>query len=153
MRHLILTAGILAALLLGPALADARVTVETMAPEEFDRLITAAEGRRVMAVMTHWCVPCREELPLLVKLYRQYRDQGLVLLGISLDTDVTLMQPITDKARVNFPVYCVGEDPVQKYNITAVPLMFFVKDGRITERLVGQQPVKVLEEKIRKFLE
>jgi thiol-disulfide isomerase/thioredoxin len=153
MKHLFFTAWIMGALLFGPTLAGARVTVETMAPEELDRLISAAKGRRVMAVMTHWCVPCREELPQLVKLYRQYRDQGFVLLGISLDTDVSLMQPITDKARVNFPVYCVGEDPVQKYNITAVPLMFFVKDGQITERLVGQQPVKVLEEKIRKFLE
>jgi peroxiredoxin len=33
-----------------------------------------------------WCPPCREEMPELSKLHEQYRDQNLVVIGISTET-------------------------------------------------------------------
>lgn len=32
-----------------------------------------------------WCPPCRAAIPHLVELHKKYRDQGLVIIGISLD--------------------------------------------------------------------
>jgi len=32
-----------------------------------------------------WCVPCRTEIPLLARYYRQHLSQGLVVIGISVD--------------------------------------------------------------------
>lgn len=32
-----------------------------------------------------WCGPCRVEMPALDKFYRAFRDQGLVLIGVSVD--------------------------------------------------------------------
>jgi len=32
-----------------------------------------------------WCPPCRASIPHLVELYKKYHDQGLVVVGISLD--------------------------------------------------------------------
>jgi len=34
-----------------------------------------------------WCKPCREEMPQMVKLYADYKDRGLGIVGISLDND------------------------------------------------------------------
>ena len=36
-------------------------------------------------VWATWCVPCREEMPVLDRFYRQHRDRGLRLLGLSAD--------------------------------------------------------------------
>lgn len=34
-----------------------------------------------------WCGPCRQEMPSLVNLYGSYKDKGLGIVGISLDTE------------------------------------------------------------------
>ena len=32
-----------------------------------------------------WCPPCREEMPSMERLYRNYKDKGLVMLAINVD--------------------------------------------------------------------
>src|SRR6516164_5403266 len=32
-----------------------------------------------------WCPPCRQEIPGFVDLQRKYQDEGLVIIGVSLD--------------------------------------------------------------------
>ena len=32
-----------------------------------------------------WCGPCKEEIPSFVELYEQYKDKGLVIVGVSID--------------------------------------------------------------------
>jgi thiol-disulfide isomerase/thioredoxin len=44
------------------------------------------KGKYVMLdFWASWCTPCRAENPNVVKLYKQYKDRGLNILGISLD--------------------------------------------------------------------
>src|SRR5262245_9701290 len=40
-----------------------------------------------------WCKPCRVEIPTLSALYRDYKDQGFVVLGISVDSEVAAVKP------------------------------------------------------------
>src|SRR5687767_204489 len=40
-----------------------------------------------------WCKPCRVEIPSLIALYRDYKDQGFVVLGVSVDSEVPLIKP------------------------------------------------------------
>ena len=59
-----------------------------------------------------WCPPCREEIPLLVKLQAQYAARGLQIIGIATDernvqTVRTFMKPML----VNYPVL-MGTDQV-----------------------------------------
>lgn len=34
-----------------------------------------------------WCVPCRQENPMVVQIYNYYKSRGLEIVGVSLDTD------------------------------------------------------------------
>ena len=34
-----------------------------------------------------WCAPCMQEMPHMVQLYRQYKEKGLGMIGVSLDKD------------------------------------------------------------------
>jgi thiol-disulfide isomerase/thioredoxin len=61
----------------------------------------------LLSFFASWCEPCRRELPLLVQLDRTYRDQGLRVLAIDIDTDdagIEAARKLTAAAKVAFPV-------------------------------------------------
>ena len=51
-----------------------------------------------------WCAPCKEELPVLQKLYKKYGAQGLVIVGISVDKDAANLPAFLKKLGVTFPI-------------------------------------------------
>ncbi len=50
-----------------------------------------------------WCAPCKEELPRLEKLYRKYKDKGLVVLGVSVDRDASKLRRFVRELGLTFP--------------------------------------------------
>lgn len=51
-----------------------------------------------------WCAPCKEELPVLEKLYKKYGSKGLVVVGVSVDKDASNIKGFLKKVGVTFPV-------------------------------------------------
>jgi thiol-disulfide isomerase/thioredoxin len=133
--------------------AGAGVTIQKISESALDELIKADHNKFLITFMAAWCGPCIDELPVLNKLYQKYKTQGLKLIGISIDMEgPQALQPIVDKLKVGFPVYWYGKSAVQKFSLFAIPMIFFVKDGRIVEKLPGRRSEKALNKKIREFL-
>jgi thiol-disulfide isomerase/thioredoxin len=109
--------------------------------------------RLVLVPMAAWCLPCREELPALNRMYEKYRGKGLEMVGISVDMgDASAMVPILAKTKVSFPFYWGGERAIRDYNISAIPMLLFVKEGRMVDRVVGKRSEECLDQMIREFL-
>jgi peroxiredoxin len=75
-----------------------------------------------------WCEPCREEMPSMERLHRAYKDRGLVVLAISLDSQgASVVNPFVKKFALTFPV---GLDPKmavrESYGVWAVPSTFII---------------------------
>ena len=51
-----------------------------------------------------WCVPCREEMPAMERLYQKYRNQGFVILGINLQDNKKNAVAFVKELRITFPV-------------------------------------------------
>jgi len=131
------------------AQSGSRILVKKIGPHELDKLMKSRESRSLVVAMASWCGPCRDELPFLIKLYSKYNDKGLKIIGISLDVDGTeAMQKIADRAKVNFPIYWVGEEAAEKYDIYAIPMLYLIKNGKVIEKIPGQQSEALLEKKI-----
>ena len=87
-----------------------------------------------------WCVPCREEMPAMERLYRRYRDQGLVVLALSVDVHgEAAITPFVKELGLTFPV---GLDPNMRiaslYGIRALPSTFLLdRQGRIVGSAIG----------------
>jgi thiol-disulfide isomerase/thioredoxin len=131
-----------------PAWAEPRIKVQPIDTTGVTNIVKQSEGAAIV-VLAAWCFPCRQELPSLVKLYDKYKSQGLKMYGISVDLGgPSMIQPLLDKACVNFPVYWANEQVVRNLNIRGIPLLFLVKDGEIIQEVMGRQSEASLEKKI-----
>ncbi len=133
--------------------AGTAVTVQPIAEAALDELIRNTDNTLIVSFMAAWCGPCIDELPALNNLYRKYKDQGLNLIGISIDLEgAAAMQPAINKLKIEFPVYWYGDKAIQKFKLTAIPLLLIIKQGEIVERLPGQRPEEHLDKKIQEIL-
>jgi peroxiredoxin len=64
-------------------------------------------GRPVLInYWTTWCVPCKQELPILEKLHREYQQKGIVFISVNaIDQDsVDKLQAMVSELGISFPV-------------------------------------------------
>ena len=82
-----------------------------------------------------WCPPCRKEMPDLQQLSTEFRDRGLVVIGIS-DEPATKVQPfVTQHAYTYTMLLDPGRSVNDLYKIDGIPKTFlYDRHGR----LVGQ---------------
>jgi thiol-disulfide isomerase/thioredoxin len=81
----------------------------------------------VVNMWATWCVPCREEMPALDAYYRQHRDQGFVLIALSMDDpkDDAKVREVTQS--YSFPVGLAHDADMNGYGrIWRLPLTFVV---------------------------
>ena len=137
-----------------PVKATAASNVRKIEESALDAKIGDKENRLVMVFMAAWCAPCIDELPTLNKLNKKFKNQGLDIIGISIDLDgPDAMQPVVSALKIDFPVYWYGEKAVEKFALFAIPMMFLVKKGEVVERIHGRRPDSYLDQKFRNFLE
>jgi thiol-disulfide isomerase/thioredoxin len=58
-----------------------------------------------------WCAPCREEIPVFVRLQDKFRDRGLQFVGIAIDHP-DKVRPYAAELGMNFPVLIGGVDAI-----------------------------------------
>ncbi|MFO7785014.1 MAG: TlpA disulfide reductase family protein [Desulfatiglandales bacterium] len=119
------------------------------------------EGKVVLVdFWAMWCPPCRKSIPELVSLQEQYREEGLVIIGISLDdpkkADDRSLIDFKKLHRINYPVlrgadvFRVVEDYFVDEKL-GIPTLFVIdRKGVIVDRHVGFFP-GVLEDSLLSF--
>lgn len=120
-----------------------------------DVRLTEFKGRVVVVEFwATWCPPCRESIPGMVKLYQAYRDKGLVVLGVSLDTSgVDAVRSFSEKNGINYPVLQGNDDIAAKYMVRGIPTLVLVnKEGLIARQYLGGADEDVLEKDVRALL-
>ena len=133
--------------------AESGVVVKPIDEATLGKLILADDNRLVLSFMAAWCGPCIDELPALNKLHKKYKDRGFQIIGISIDLEgPEAMQPIVKKLKIEFPIYWCGEKAIDKFKLNAIPMLLFIRQGEMIERLDGNRPEEFLDRKIREFL-
>jgi peroxiredoxin len=79
-----------------------------------------------------WCTPCTIEMPTLEALWREYRDRGLVVVGVSVDRGAprALIDPYVRNLGLTFPILL---DPdtrtADAWRVRGLPATFVVRPG------------------------
>ncbi len=104
-----------------------------------------------------WCAPCKEEIPDLQKLYDDWKDDGLTVVGISIDADREDAQKFAESHHVTYPMFWDGDNgPVNRAfgNIIVLPTTFiFDRSGRQVKKIVGPRTYDEFLEILRPLLE
>jgi cytochrome c biogenesis protein CcmG/thiol:disulfide interchange protein DsbE len=113
-------------------------------------------GRAVVVnFWASWCIPCREEFPMLRRAHRRYRDDGLVIVGVDFRDIPSDARAFARRERATWDLV-TDEDRATAvaYGVRAIPQTFFITpDGRISQRYFQAPPSDaVLDTEIRRIL-
>ena len=101
-----------------------------------------------------WCPPCREEAPYLEQTWRNYKDKGVVLIGVDyLDTETEALEYIKEFEITYFNGPDLRTRISQAYNLQGVPETFYVaKNGELRGIKIGPLIPPELDQKIEELL-
>lgn len=103
-----------------------------------------------------WCGPCKAEMPWLIELSKKYQEEGLVVLGISMDSDGwTTVKPFIEKMGVSYPILKGTKRVAYLYgDVDALPVAFFVdRQQKVAAIHLGALSRKQFEQTVRSLLE
>ena len=94
----------------------------------------------VLDFWASWCKPCRASFPWVREFYKEYKDKGVEIIGMSIDSNRASWEKALDEEQLPWPQvidetvkgsYRVGE----LYHVLAVPMFVVVdKEGKIVVR-------------------
>lgn len=122
--------------LTGKAAADFKLSA--LDGKEFS--LSALRGKVVLIdFWATWCAPCRKDMPALEKIYVDFRDRGLVMIGMNVGEGQDTVSKFLQQTKLSYPIILAGDvNVLESYSVTAFPTLVLVdRDGKIALYHVG----------------
>jgi thiol-disulfide isomerase/thioredoxin len=130
----------------------------------YQQLLAKYRGKPlVVNFWATWCEPCRDEYPLIVDLAKEFKPQGISVLGIDMDDDsdmnlvrrfIARNQPpfpnYRQKPGINLDAFYDGVNP--QWRGTMPQTIFYGRDGNIVGFFLGTRPRAAFEQAFRATL-
>lgn len=86
-----------------------------------------------------WCIPCREEIPILNSMQHELEARGLKIVGASLEDSAAGVQTYQKEvAKFEYQVLVGGDEAKAKFGGTPLPTTYLIdRDGRIRQKIIG----------------
>jgi len=147
----------------GLALPAQAPVLQALSEKTYAQVVASHKGNVLLVdFWATWCAPCREEMPQLVRLGRDYRAKGLRLVTVSCDEPEDRPKAAQFLAREGAPepayLKQVEEDEafinsVDKKWSGALPALFlYDREGRLARSFIGETEISVLEKTLRDLL-
>lgn len=100
-----------------------------------------------------FCTPCKTEMPWLNEFQKQYKDQGLVVLGISTFDDEAAIRKFIKPMAVEYTMAAGGSEIEDLYPAGGMPYTIYIdRNGRIVDKVTGLKKREVIEDEIKRIL-
>jgi cytochrome c biogenesis protein CcmG/thiol:disulfide interchange protein DsbE len=97
-----------------------------------------------------WCIECRQEHNALAGAWQRYRDQGVVMVGISFQDSVASSRAFAHGLKMDWPLLSDSDSRTAlAFGVYGAPETFFIsRDGRVMKRWTGPITYEVLTDEI-----
>lgn len=93
----------------------------------------------VLDFWASWCVPCRRSFPWMNEMHEKYGDDGLVIIGVNMDTQESDAASFLDEYPAKFQImHDPSGDLARTYGVIAMPSSYiFDRNGEQVKRHLG----------------
>jgi thiol-disulfide isomerase/thioredoxin len=92
-----------------------------------------------------WCGPCRQSIPELALLYNKYKNNGLEVIGVSVDEKETqpMIPTLKQEFGITYPIVLLDQVPGmdKQFTYTYLPTLYIIdKRGNVRHKVEGYDP-------------
>lgn len=93
----------------------------------------------VLNFWASWCPACREEMPSMERLYNEYKNKGLVIVGIDFMERPGVVEKYLKKTGLTFPILLDKYGKVaDQFNAKLIPTTYIIdKKGKAIGKVIG----------------
>jgi cytochrome c biogenesis protein CcmG/thiol:disulfide interchange protein DsbE len=113
-------------------------------------------GRWVLVnLWASWCIPCRDEAPVLERFYREHLKAGVTVVGINVQDNREDARAFLDEFPATYPeLRSVGDERSEAFGANGVPENFLVDPrGRLALHWPGPVTKRILEDRFVPLIE
>ena len=103
----------------------------TLTKKNFKELVLDSDKPALVDFWAVWCGPCKMLTPTIEELAKNY--EGKALIGkVNVDDERAL---------------------AQEYRVMSIPTLFFFKDGKVVEQMIGARPYEEIAKALDKYID
>jgi peroxiredoxin len=91
-----------------------------------------------------WCHACKESSQELDRVYRKYKDRGIIILGISIDRGDDSIEKVrffAERYKLSYPMLMDDREINKKYAVTHIPTTFILDKNHVIRKIfIGSIP-------------
>jgi thiol-disulfide isomerase/thioredoxin len=95
----------------------------------------------LLNVWATWCGPCKQELPLVQRMYDAYSDRNFVVVSVNVDADRRRVGAFLKQFNISLPVYYAAPEDAGPLTAGGIPSTFILgPDRTLIDRAIGYSP-------------
>ena len=117
-------------------------------PEQYQGQVVA------LRFWADWCPYCHSEMQALEPVYRQYRDQGLVILAVNVLQPPETVQKFVKEISISYETLLDRQGEVMRlYQVMGLPVTYLIdRQGIVRARIIGESTPEVFTQAISALL-
>ncbi|MGL1889550.1 MAG: TlpA family protein disulfide reductase [Reichenbachiella sp.] len=107
-------------------------TLQDIKNQKVDLYSLKGESLTIIDFWTTWCRPCKKAIPELNKIYTEYQEKGVELIGVNCDGPRTVAKvpSVSNAMQIQYPVLIdINSDLLNSLNLTNFPTLIILDES------------------------